>query len=37
MEILQEGRGELIQPFDLDEFREWNRKKTRKLIDREDR
>lgn len=34
MEILQHGRGELIQPFDLDEFREWNRKKTRKLIDK---
>lgn len=34
MEILQEGRGELIQPFDLDEFREWNRKKTRKLVDK---
>jgi len=34
MEVLHEGRGELIQPFDLDEFREWNRKKTRKLIDK---
>ncbi len=34
MQILQEGRGELIQPFNLDEFREWNRKKTRKLIDK---
>ena len=35
MDILQSGMGELIQPFDLDEFREWNRtKKSRKLIDK---
>jgi len=35
MEILESGRGEIIQPFDLDEFREWNRtKKTRKLVDK---
>ena len=35
MEILQSGMGELIQPFDLDEFREWNRtQKSRKLIDK---
>ena len=35
MDILQSGTGELIQPFDLDEFREWNRtKKTRKLEDK---
>ncbi len=35
MNILESGRGELIQPFDLDEFREWNRtKKTRRLIDK---
>ncbi|NOY98740.1 MAG: CoA transferase subunit A [Chloroflexi bacterium] len=35
MNILQSGRGELIQPFDLDEFREWNRtKKSRKLVDK---
>jgi len=35
MEILQSGKGELIQPFDLDEFREWNRtKKSRKLVDK---
>jgi len=35
MEILQSGTGELIQPFDLDEFREWNRtQKSRKLIDK---
>ena len=35
MEILESGMGELIQPYDLDEFREWNRtKKSRKLIDK---
>ena len=35
MEILESGQGELIQPFDLDEFREWNRvKKSRKLEDK---
>jgi len=35
MDILQSGTGELIQPFDLDEFREWNRtKKSRRLVDK---
>ena len=35
MQILETGKGELIQPFDLDEFREWNRtKKSRKLTDK---
>lgn len=35
MEILFAGKGELIQPYDLDEFREWNRtQKSRKLIDK---
>jgi acyl CoA:acetate/3-ketoacid CoA transferase alpha subunit len=35
MDILQSGLGELIQPFDLDEFREWNRThKSRKLFDK---
>jgi acyl CoA:acetate/3-ketoacid CoA transferase alpha subunit len=35
MEILESGIGEMIQPFDLDEFREWNRtKKSRKLVDK---
>ena len=34
-DILESGQGELIQPFDLDEFREWNRrKKSRKLEDK---
>jgi len=35
MQILESGQGEIIQPFDLDEFREWNRtRKTRKLVDK---
>ncbi len=35
MDILHSGKGELIQPFDMDEFREWNRtKKSRKLTDK---
>jgi glutaconate CoA-transferase subunit A len=35
MELLESGIGESIQPFDLDEFREWNRtKKSRRLIDK---
>jgi acyl CoA:acetate/3-ketoacid CoA transferase alpha subunit len=35
MNVLQSGRGEMIQPFDLDEFRQWNReKKSRKLVDK---
>ncbi|MDP2975438.1 MAG: CoA-transferase, partial [Anaerolineales bacterium] len=35
MQVLESGIGELIQPYDLDEFREWNRtKKTRKLVDK---
>jgi acyl CoA:acetate/3-ketoacid CoA transferase alpha subunit len=35
MDILQSGLGELIQPFDMDAFREWNRtQKSRKLIDK---
>ena len=35
MDILQSGTGELIQRFDLDKFREWNRtQKSRKLVDK---
>jgi acyl CoA:acetate/3-ketoacid CoA transferase alpha subunit len=35
MDVLQSGTGELIQPFDIDAFREWNRtQKSRKLIDK---
>lgn len=34
-EVLETGLGELIQPPDLDAFREWNRtKKSRKLVDK---
>jgi len=34
MQILQSGQGELIQPVDLDGFREWNREKTKSLVDK---
>ncbi len=35
MQVFDSGVGELIQPYDLDEFREWNRtKKSRKLVDK---
>jgi len=35
MQVLESGRGEMIQPPDLDAFREWNRtEKTRKLVDK---
>lgn len=35
MEVLESGMGELIQPYDMDKFREWNRtQKSRKLIDK---
>jgi acyl CoA:acetate/3-ketoacid CoA transferase alpha subunit len=35
MQVLESGRGELIQPPDLEAFREWNRvHKSRKLIDK---
>ena len=35
MRVIKSGKGEIIQPFDLDEFREWNRtRKTRKLVDK---
>ena len=35
MEILESGIGEMIQPLDIEAFREWNRtKKTRKLVDK---
>lgn len=35
MEILESGIGEMIQPPDIEGFREWNRtQKTRKLIDK---
>ena len=34
MEILQSGSGTLIQPPDINAFREWNRKKPKSLIDK---
>ncbi len=35
MEIIAQGQGELIQPPDLEAFREWNRtQKSRKLVDK---
>lgn len=35
LEILESGLGEMLQPFDLDEFREWNRmKKSHQLQDK---
>ena len=35
MEVIQQGRGELIQPPDLEAFREWNRtQKSRQLVDK---
>jgi acyl CoA:acetate/3-ketoacid CoA transferase alpha subunit len=35
MQILESGQGELIQAYDMDEFREWNRtQKSRKLLDK---
>lgn len=34
MEIILSGQGELIQPVDLDGFREWNRSKTKSLVDK---
>lgn len=34
MEVLQAGIGELIQPLDMDAFREWNRRKSKSLVDK---
>ncbi|RLC83560.1 MAG: CoA transferase subunit A, partial [Chloroflexi bacterium] len=35
MRVIESGIGELIQPPDLDAFREWNReKKSRALVDK---
>jgi len=34
MQVLESGKGELIQPYDLDAFREWNRNKSRRLVDK---
>jgi len=32
--VIESGIGDLIQPLDLDAFREWNRKKSRALVDK---
>ena len=34
MEVIEAGLGELIQPPDLEAFREWNRQKSRALVDK---
>lgn len=34
MDVVASGIGELIQPPDLDAFREWNRRKTKALVDK---
>ncbi|MDZ7843476.1 MAG: CoA-transferase [Anaerolineales bacterium] len=34
MKIIQDGNGPLLQPFDLDDFRDFNRSKPRALVDK---
>ena len=34
MQVLESGRGELMRPPDLEGFREWNRNKSRRLLDK---
>ena len=34
MNVIESGMGELIQPPDMNAFREWNRHKSRKLVDK---
>lgn len=34
MNIIETGQGEMLQPIDLQEFREWNRRRTKALIDK---
>lgn len=34
MEVIQSGMGELIQPIDMEAFREWNRRKPKGLVDK---
>jgi acyl CoA:acetate/3-ketoacid CoA transferase alpha subunit len=34
LKIIESGMGELIQPPDMNAFREWNRHKSRKLVDK---
>jgi len=34
MEVIQSGKGELLQPPDMNAFREWNRQKSKSLVDK---
>jgi acyl CoA:acetate/3-ketoacid CoA transferase alpha subunit len=34
MDVIASGRGELLQPPDMDAFREWNRRKSKALLDK---
>jgi acyl CoA:acetate/3-ketoacid CoA transferase alpha subunit len=34
MNVLQTGEGELLQPIDLEAFREWNHQKSKRLVDK---
>ena len=34
MEVIFEGMGELLQPPDIDAFREWNRQKPKAMVDK---
>lgn len=34
MKILESGSSKLIQPPDIDAFREWNRQKSKELVDK---
>ena len=34
MEVIQSGLGPLLQPPDMNDFREWNRKKPKGLVDK---
>jgi len=34
MQVVESGRGELMRPPDLEAFREWNRNKSRRLVDK---
>jgi acyl CoA:acetate/3-ketoacid CoA transferase alpha subunit len=34
MDVMESGIGEMLQPIDLDAFREWNRQKPKALIDK---
>ena len=34
MQVLESGIGELLQPYSMEEFREWNRAKSRAFVDK---